>query len=154
MVGTIEAGKLLNISDRRVRYLLADNRVEGAFKVGRIWIIPLVNGMPIVKTFNKGPVPTWKQLKKKALSRIHINKHLFGKQDSNGQYVPVVIVKKPGGKPIYCHRVEIHGYLSVIYDYENPFENARVWIETDSEPKIVGESYTYAEIKKMLEVVG
>ena len=30
-----------NISERRIRKLLQDNRIEGAYKVGKTWNIPI-----------------------------------------------------------------------------------------------------------------
>ncbi len=162
MVGTKEAAKILGIGERRLRYLLAGSRVQGAFKVGRIWIIPLINGIPVVKNcdrlnkagvlYHRGPKPTWKNLRRQALSRIHVNKHLFGKKDGTGSYVPVIKVNNSKGG--YCHRVEIHGYCSIVYNFDHPFDSAKVWIETDSEPIIIGDKYTYAEIQEMLKAAG
>jgi hypothetical protein len=152
MVGTREAAKILGIGERRLRYLLADTRVQGAFKVGRIWVIPLINGIPVVRNCDRGPKPTWKQLKRQALSRIHVNKYLFGKKDNTGSYVPVIKVNNSQGG--YCHRVEIHGHCSIMYNFDHPFDSAKVWIETDSEPIIIGEKYTYAEIQEMLKAAG
>lgn len=42
MIGTKKAAELLNISARRVRKLIAQGRVYGAYKVGGNWIIPTV----------------------------------------------------------------------------------------------------------------
>ena len=35
-----QAAKKWNISQRRVQILCSENRVEGAFKVGEVWVIP------------------------------------------------------------------------------------------------------------------
>lgn len=35
-----QAAKKWNITQRRVQVLCADNRIEGAFKVGEVWAIP------------------------------------------------------------------------------------------------------------------
>jgi hypothetical protein len=147
MVGTKEASELLGISARRLRYLLAAGRVRNAFKVNRIWIIPLIDGVPVITTCKRGPQPTWKQLRKKALSRIHINKHLFGKKDKDGKYVPVIATKKSGDN-VYCDRIIIQGTCAIVYDFDHPFDKARVWIETYDEPIFVGEKLTYAEIQE------
>ena len=40
IVGTSEAAKILNISTPRLRVLLIEGRVEGAYKTGKIWLIP------------------------------------------------------------------------------------------------------------------
>ena len=55
IVGTTAAAKILNISTSRLRFLLVSNRVEGAYKTGRIWLIPLFNGKPIIRKGKRGP---------------------------------------------------------------------------------------------------
>ena len=40
LISTDEAAKLLGISTRRIRTLLQQDRVKGATKVGRQWLIP------------------------------------------------------------------------------------------------------------------
>jgi hypothetical protein len=152
MVGTGEAGKILGICPRRLRYLLAAGRVRGACKVSRVWIIPLFEGVPVIATCKRGPQPTWKQLRQKALTRIHVNSHFFGKKDGNGKYVPVITVKK-GIDNSYCQRVVIHGSCTVVYNYDHPFDKAKVWIETYDEAIAVGEKLTFAEIQEILKAV-
>ena len=49
IVGTSEAAKILNISTPRLRVLLIEGRVEGAYKTGKIWLIPLFGGKPIIQ---------------------------------------------------------------------------------------------------------
>lgn len=39
-VTTAEAARELNVSSRMVRFLLAQDRIPGAMKVGRDWVIP------------------------------------------------------------------------------------------------------------------
>lgn len=39
-VDSVEAGRLLNITDARIRRLCLDGRFEGALKTGKSWIIP------------------------------------------------------------------------------------------------------------------
>ncbi|WP_211293355.1 DNA-binding protein [Brunnivagina elsteri] len=126
MVGTTEASKLLGICARRLRYLLAAGRVRNAFKVSNIWIIPIINGMPVITTCKRGPKPTWKQLRKQALSRIHVNTSLFGKKDKDGKYVPVITAKKSDDNS-YCDRIIIQGSCSIVYDFDHPLDKARVW---------------------------
>lgn len=78
MVGTTEAAKLLNISPRRLRHLISQNRVFGAFKAGRNWVIPTINGYPKIKTASHGPKSTWKKVQVPAQNVIHINRQLIG----------------------------------------------------------------------------
>lgn len=42
IVGTTEAAKILQISSARLRRLLIAGRVEGAYKSGKMWLIPLL----------------------------------------------------------------------------------------------------------------
>ena len=49
IVGTTEAAKILNISASKLRILLNEGRVKGAYKSGRMWLIPLIDGKPIIK---------------------------------------------------------------------------------------------------------
>ena len=53
IVGTSEAAKILNISSNRLRVLLVEGRVEGAYKTGKLWLIPLFNGRPIIERGNR-----------------------------------------------------------------------------------------------------
>lgn len=46
---TKEAMKKWNISERRIRQLLKDGRIEGAFKVGNTWNIPIDADKPVDK---------------------------------------------------------------------------------------------------------
>lgn len=46
-ITTKEASIKWNISDRRIRVLLNDNRIEGALKIGRNWMIPVDANKPM-----------------------------------------------------------------------------------------------------------
>ena len=50
---TKEAEKKWNISERRIRQLLQDNRIEGAIKVGSSWNIPIDADKPVDKRIIK-----------------------------------------------------------------------------------------------------
>ena len=56
-IGTTEAGTLLGVSSARVRTLLIQGRIQGAYKISNVWIIPLVNGMPVISPGRAGPRP-------------------------------------------------------------------------------------------------
>ena len=49
IVGTTEAANILKISTGRLRILLLEGRVEGAYKSGKMWLMPLFNGKPIMR---------------------------------------------------------------------------------------------------------
>ncbi|MBE9213923.1 helix-turn-helix domain-containing protein [Plectonema cf. radiosum LEGE 06105] len=146
MIGTTEAAKLLNISPRRLRHLIAKNRVYGAYKIGKTWVMPVVDGLPKIKTASHGPNSTWNKVKTPAQSFVHINRQLIGKKMDDGEFAPVISVKSRN-KNIYSSRVVIPGPCTIVYEYENPQTKcgARVWIETYSLPMAVN-GCTYEEI--------
>ncbi|NJL77968.1 MAG: helix-turn-helix domain-containing protein [Richelia sp. RM2_1_2] len=146
MIGTTKAAKLLNISPRRLRYLIAKNRVYGAYKIGKTWVMPVVDGLPKIKTASHGPNSTWNKVKTPAQSFVHINRQLIGKELDNGEFAPVISVKCRN-QNTYSSRVVIPGPCTIIYEYENPQTKcgARVWIETYSEP-MPANGCTYEEI--------
>lgn len=46
-----QASKLWNISERRIRRLIQENRIEGAIKIGNAWNIPIDTNKPIDKRY-------------------------------------------------------------------------------------------------------
>ncbi len=44
-----EAAAILKISTARLRVLLMAGRVKGSYKSGKMWLMPLFNGKPIIK---------------------------------------------------------------------------------------------------------
>ncbi|MGK7941823.1 MAG: hypothetical protein AB4062_17065 [Crocosphaera sp.] len=76
-VGTTEAAKRLGISSSRLRVLLQEGRVEGAYKAGKIWMIPLYNDAPVIAKRQRGPKPQWKRKQVPAKNTIHVNRHII-----------------------------------------------------------------------------
>ena len=71
------------------------------------------------------------------IKRIHVNMHKIRFNKKHGTNDPVLTVKT-GRSNRYAHNVEILGPSKVIYRPEQPLScGARVWIETDSEVKIL-----------------
>ena len=64
IVGTTGAARILKITSARLRVLLIEGRVRGAYKSGKIWLIPLFDGKPIIKDGKRGPAPRWRNVKK------------------------------------------------------------------------------------------
>ncbi|NEP00385.1 MAG: helix-turn-helix domain-containing protein [Symploca sp. SIO2E9] len=58
-VSSTQAAHLMGISPRRIRQLLSQGRIQGALKIGKFWIIPLVEGMPQVREGTRGPQASW-----------------------------------------------------------------------------------------------
>ena len=129
IVGTTRAAKILNISTARLRVLLIAGRVEGAYKTGKTWLIPLFNGQIIIKKGTRGPKPSWKSPRKPAKTIVHVNTHLIKKNKKQQQKLPV-ITAKTGTTNQYGHEVEILGGCRVVYRPNSPKYGATVWIET------------------------
>ena len=139
IVGTTEAAKILNISTARLRVLLMTGRVQGAYKTGKMWLMPLFNGKPIIRRGKRGPAPRWRNPRKPAKTIIHVNSHKIRQNQKQQQNQPVITVKKrcnpqlstPSvseatptlkvGSPtksnlnLYGHEVEILGGCRVVY---------------------------------------
>lgn len=147
MIGTTQAAKLLNVSARRVRKLIAQGRVHGAYKIGGNWVIPTVNGYPKIAEASRGPKPSWKIVKTPPMNVVHINRQLIGKKMDDGKFAPPIAVKC-GNKNTYSRRIVIPGPCVLAYDFENPHRDcgATAWIETFSEPEIK-DGCTYEEIE-------
>ncbi len=72
-VHTTKAASLLGISSRRLRQLLQQGRVKGAYKSGKFWLIPLYNGLPQVTKAKRSQAGTWKTQKQPRKTIVHIN---------------------------------------------------------------------------------
>jgi len=68
---------------------------------------------------------------------IHVNQHVIKSNRKNGVLDPVLTVKTYKENR-YAHEVEIYGPSKVVYSPEKPLScGAHVWIETQSEVKVV-----------------
>ncbi len=130
IVGTTETAKILNISPARLRVLLIAGRVEGAYKTGKMWLIPLFNGKPIIRKGKRGPEPRWRNPRKPAKTIVHVNTHRIKQNQKNSQKQPVITVKNSNTNNRYCYEVEILGGCRVVYSPDKPICGARVWIES------------------------
>ena len=127
IVGTSEAAKILNVSTPRLRVLLIEGRVKGAYKTGKMWLIPLFDGKPIIQRGRRGPAPSWRNPRKPAKTVIHVNTHKIKENHKNNKIEPVIIVRK-GNTNQYGHEVEIPGGCRVVYRPDRPTcGGARVW---------------------------
>ncbi|GAB4541282.1 MAG: hypothetical protein Tsb0014_33080 [Pleurocapsa sp.] len=136
IVGTTEAANILNISTARLRQLLIEGRVEGAYKTGKLWLIPLFNGKPIIKEGQRGPAPSWRNPKKPAKTMIHVNSHKIKHNEKHQDKQPVITVKQ-GNTNQYGSEVEVPGGCRIVYRPDNPMCGARVWIESLYDVKII-----------------
>ena len=136
IVGTTEAAKILKISTARLRTLLIEGRVEGAYKSGRIWLIPLFAGKPIIEKGKRGPVPHWRNPRVPAKAVIHVNTQKIKYNQKHFTKQPVITVKQRDTNQ-YGYEVEIPGGCRVVYRPDNPKCGARVWIETFYNAKVI-----------------
>ncbi|NEN90782.1 MAG: helix-turn-helix domain-containing protein [Okeania sp. SIO3H1] len=133
LVTTTEAAFLLNISTGRLRELLNQNRVIGAHKRKRLWMIPLNHwGMPEIKPGRRGPQGTWNKNRRTGNTFIHVLRDTIDYNRDNKTSHPAVAVKV-GGKKDYCHALKIHGPCQIVYQPHDPNKSqaggARLWIE-------------------------
>ncbi|WP_413162416.1 DNA-binding protein [Capilliphycus salinus ALCB114379] len=140
VVGTTEAARILKISTARLRVLLSAGRVEGAYKTGKMWLIPLFKGKPMIERGTRGPAPRWRNPKKLATTIIHVNSQRIRQNQKQQQQLPVITVKRRNTNT-YGHIVEIPGGCRVVYSPDKPLScGARVWIETLHEVKVICKS--------------
>ena len=128
---TTKAAFLLGISSRRLRQLLQQGRVKGAYKSGKFWLIPLYNGLPQITKGKRGRAGTWKTTKKPKKAIAHINSNII---QSNAKKSPElrepVITVKTSGKNTYLHSLEIPSPCRIVYQPDKPLScGAKVWIE-------------------------
>ncbi len=137
IVGTTETAKILNISSARLRVLLMAGRVEGAYKTGRMWLIPLFDGKPIIKKGKRGPAPRWRNPRKPAKTIVHVNTHRIKHNQKNSHKKPVITVKQ-GNSNQYGYEVEMSGGCRVVYSPNRPLScGAKVWIESLYSVKLI-----------------
>jgi len=127
---TTQAASLLEISPRRLRQLLQQGRVKGAYKTGKYWLIPLYNGLPQIIKATRGQAGTWKRGKQPKKTIVHINSNTI-KQNTKkgrGQREPVIAIK--GATKSYAHQLEIPAPCRIVYQPDKPLScGAKVWIE-------------------------
>ena len=137
IVGTTQAAQILKISTPRLRILLIAGRVKGAYKTGKMWLIPLFGGKPIVSRGSRGPAPRWRNGRVPAKTIVHVNSRKIQQNCKNQEREPVITVKK-GRSNIYGYEVEIPGGCRIVYRPDKPFCGAKVWIETFYDVKVLG----------------
>ncbi|MEB3828358.1 hypothetical protein [Phormidium sp. CCY1219] len=78
----------------RLRKLLRADRVSGAYKIGRNWAIPLINGKPQIRKGTRGPKPRWKGAHPVAMSYIHVNQNVIRQNNKREEKEPVISFKR------------------------------------------------------------
>ncbi len=143
MLATVkETATLLGVSPRRVCFLLSQNRIQGAFKAGHQWLIPLCDGKPIINEGKRGPKPRWsKRLKnprKQDLTVIKVIRQNIESNQKNQTHKTVISAKRGNEPAIYGHALEIEGPSRMCYSHERRKDKggARVWLETYFDVKV------------------
>ncbi len=129
-VHTTKAASLLEISSRRLRKLLAEGRVVGAYKSGKFWLIPLYEGMPVITTVKRGQKGTWKVGKKTSRVIVHINKNAIQGNIKKKPEEREAVIGIKGSQLGYVNHLEIPAPCRIVYSPDKPLGcGARVWIE-------------------------
>ena len=135
VVGTSEAAFLLNISAARVRVLLSQGRIKGAYKNKRgLWRIPLYQQMPVVAMGTRGPKGLWYLRQRQTSTKIYVNKHQLdrNKKLEPSEYQPVIKVEQ-GKRAEYGYQLEIEGRSRLVYRPSDPLHGCKgavLWLET------------------------
>lgn len=149
LIDTKQAAQILNISTARVRILLKQGRIEGAYKIGKFWVIPLYNDRPFVKTRNRGPSPKWCNPRRPAKTNIKIDRHkIKGNTNKPVSEIEGVVSLSKKNKTYCCHELAIHGPCRIFYSLEPQKSKggARVWIETLSEVEMFEKKFTVNDV--------
>lgn len=141
IIGTSEAAYLLGISCQRVRKLLSQGRIQGAYKPDRFWRIPVYGQLPKVIPGTRGPEGVWYLKPRQISTKIHINKPQITKNYKLApeQRKPVVKVIQ-GKREEYGFQVEISGPSRLVYQPDQPLGGCKsvvLWIDTWSPVKFI-----------------
>ncbi len=129
-IHTTKAASLLNISPRRLRQLLQQGRVKGAYKSGKFWLIPLYNNLPQVIKAKRGQAGTWKTTKQPKKTIVHINSNAIKSNAKKSFELRKPVIALKGTKNTYVHSLEIPYPCRVVYQPDKPLScGAKVWIE-------------------------
>ena len=141
IIGTSEAAYLLGISCQRVRKLLSQGRIKGAYKKDRFWKIPLYGQLPKVIPGSRGPKGFWYLKPRQTSTKIHINKPQINKNYSlpPNERKPVIKVIQ-GKREEYGFQIEVTGPSRIVYQPDRPLAGCKsvvLWIDTYSPVKFI-----------------
>jgi hypothetical protein len=131
-VQTTQASSLLNICPQRVRQLLAQGRIKGAFKDKKgFWQIPLFWGVPQIIPAERGLKGTWRKRLIKKKTFIHVRQDRLRHNRKHGTNDPVIVIRS-GDRKTDCHGVTIEGICKIIYSPHKPKDcGATLWLEIE-----------------------
>jgi hypothetical protein len=136
-IKTTQASSLLGICPQRVRKLLKQGRIKGAFKDRRgFWQIPLYWGVPQVISANRGQQGTWRKRSLKSSTFIHIRQDRLRHNRKHGTDNPVVTIRS-GNRLTYCHEATIEGICRIVYQPDRPLScGATLWLELEPTTRV------------------
>jgi hypothetical protein len=136
-IQTKEASLLLRLCPQRVRKLLSQGRIKGAFKDKRgFWQIPLYWNMPQVIPANRGVKGTWRKRFSKKATFIHVRQDRIRHNRKYGTNEPVITVRE-GDRKTYCHQLTIDGICRIVYQPDKPKDcGATLWIELEPTTRV------------------
>jgi hypothetical protein len=136
-IQTTQAAFLLNLSPQRVRKLLSQGRIKGAFKDKKgFWQIPLYWGVPQVICANRGQQGTWRKRLVKRSTFIHVRQDRLRHNRKYGTNDPVITIRS-GDRLTYCHEAIIEGICKIVYQPQQPLNcGATLWIELEPTTKV------------------
>ncbi|MGB3512995.1 MAG: hypothetical protein WBA93_28035 [Microcoleaceae cyanobacterium] len=148
-ITTREAAFLLGICCQRVRVLLSQGRIRGAYKHKGFWQIPVYGKrkMPVVVPGTRGPKGVWCHQERKKPTIIHVNqqkiktngKRIKHDRDSGTEFYPLmtpdqlkpVISVKQRNRNDLGYQIILKGECRIVYKPYQPLDcGAHLWIET------------------------
>ncbi|MGB3691573.1 MAG: hypothetical protein WA865_08500 [Spirulinaceae cyanobacterium] len=137
-IDTKKAAQMLRVTPRRVLYLLQQKRIQGAYKLGKAWAIPLYRGQPKVSRGKRGPMPRWGKPYSPAVKVIYVNREVIKTNWKKNEFEPVISLNQSNQTNIYAHQADIKGPCRIIYSRDKPNDGgARLWIETYGEVEMI-----------------
>ncbi len=152
IVGTTEAAFLLNISCSRLRQLLGQGRVIGAYKKegSKFWCIPLKNKMPQIKGMNRGPKGTWRKRPRATTNLIYVNRGNISSNAGSGTFKAPITVNQ-GIKTRTGHEVKVGEDLRLVYRPYAPLPcGATLWLEVA--PSVPITVNTFSSLRESEEI--
>jgi hypothetical protein len=144
-VQTTQAAFLLNLCPQRVRQLLKQGRIKGAFKDKRgFWQIPLSWGVPQIIPANRGTKGTWRKRLVKRSTFIHVSQDRLRHNRKYGANEPVITIRS-GDRKTYCHEATIEGICRIVYQPDRPLKcGATLWIELEPTARLKNKISNYS----------
>jgi hypothetical protein len=141
---TTQAASLLNLCPQRVRQLLKQGRIKGAFKDKRgFWQIPLSWGVPQVIPADRGREGTWRKRLVKRSTFIHVRQDRLRHNRKYGTNEPVITIRE-GDRLTYCHEATVEGICKIVYQPDRPLKcGATLWIELEPTTRLKSKIKNY-----------